>query len=572
MTEQTQVTNSPAAPGSGGNRMLIIGGIVALAVVAIVVVGAIYLIPKLFGADENAIASVMPPNTSILVEVNALNLANEDASRISRAFEDLLDESNVQFDADDPASMLEQLDDQLDEASGLTITDDILPWIGPNMGIGLVELDVEALNDGEVPMVIFASTIRDIDLADRFIEDLIDAIEDQSGNKVTDDEYQGMLAFEIDSDFEDERLAFGRSGETFIFASNIDALEEAVDAQQGENLGDVAEYKSTIADLPGNRALTVFISGESVEDAFKAAEDSGDLEGFDSDIITDLGLKGAGMSAMVTSEGIRVDFVSSYENLTEEQQTFRDAQTNKIVTADFLPESTYVYIVGQRLDLIWQNGVDALASSGVTEDDFNEAMDLFDDMFGFNPNDDLLPLLNSEYSFALIDSNDGLIADGLDVDLGAIIMLGSDNGEELAGIAEDFRDGLEDQDFNVDDSGNDDVTVYEAEEPGGDVVGAYGVSQNYLILATSPDNIEDLFSVDASLADSDKFKNVWDAFPRGTVPVMYMDLTGLLASLENLDPDIEDASDLNPVYAYAMGTNSNDTTSQTTMIFFIAGE
>ena len=207
MTEQTQVSSPEAPKGGGNNNMLIIGGLIALAIVAVAVIGAIFLIPRLLGADENAIAGVMPPDTAVLVELNALNLANEDASRVARAFEDAFEDSDVEFNADDPASFLEQIDEDLEDASGLTISDDVLPWIGPNMGIGLLEFDVDSL---DVPPLIFASTIRDTAVADQFIEDLIDAIEDESGNDVDDDEYSGVLIFEIDSDFEDERIAFGR--------------------------------------------------------------------------------------------------------------------------------------------------------------------------------------------------------------------------------------------------------------------------------------------------------------------------------------------------------------------------
>lgn len=571
MTEQTQVTNSPAAPG-GGNRMLIIGGIVALALIAIVVVGAIFLIPRLFGADDNAIASVMPPNTSLLVEVNALNLVNEDAQRVARAFEDVLDEGDVEFDADDPASALEQLDDQMDEATGMTITDDVLPWIGPNLGIGLLELDIEALDNNETPQIIFAATIRDTEPADVFIEDLIDAIEDKTGNDVDEVEYGGALVFEVDSDFEDEQIAFGRSDTIFFIATNIDTLEEAIDAQNGDSLAGVEEYQDTIANLSGDRAITVYMSGDSIEEFANAAEDSPDFEGFDADVLKDLELKGIGMAGMVTAEGIRLDFVSSYNSLTEEQQEMLDAQTDDIKTADFLPESTYLFLVGQRLDLAWQTAVDALASSGINEDDFDEAMDMFDDMFGFNPNDDLIPLLNGEYSLAIVDSDEGLIAEEFDTDLGAVMMLGSSDGEELANLAEDFTDGLEDQDLNVDDSGNDDVTIYEVEDPGGELVGAYGVSEDYLIASTSGESIENLFNGEANLADSDKFKDAWDAFPRGTIPVMYVDLDGLFAALEDVDPSVKDVADVNPVYAFALGTNSDNNAAQTTMIFFIAGE
>ena len=570
MTEQTQVTNSPTAPGGGGNRMLIIGGIAALALIAVIVIGAIILIPRLFGADESAIAGVMPPETSMLIELNTLNLANEDTNRIARAFEDVFDEADVEFDAEDPGSALESLDDQLEEATGLTVTDDILPWIGPNLGLGLVELDFEAINEGEQPQLIFAATIRDTAVADNFIEDLIDAIEDETGNRVDEVEHGGALVFEVDSDFEEERIAFGRSSEIFFLATTIDLLEDAIDAQQGENLGDVAEYQNTLAELPGDRALTIYISGQGIEDSAEAAEDSGELEGLDAGALEDLGLLGVGMSITAVAEGIQADFVGNFESLTEEQQTLRDAQTDDIQTAEFLPESTYVFLVGQRLDLVWQNVLDSL--DGASEDDLDEAMDLFDDMFGFNPSEELLPLLNGEYSLAIVDSDEGLIAEQFDTDLGLVVMAGASEGEELADLAEDFTGGLEDQEMRVDDSANDDVTVYEVEDASGELIGAYGVSENYLVLSTSGEPVEALFLGGANLADSDKYQNAWDAFPRGTIPVMYMDLNGLFAALEDVDPTIGDAADVNPVYAFAMGTRADGNTTHTTMIFFIAGE
>ncbi|MCP4419270.1 MAG: DUF3352 domain-containing protein [Chloroflexi bacterium] len=570
MTEQTQISSPAPTSGGGSSKILIIGGIAIVAIIA--VIAAVLLIPRLFGTNENAIASVMPADTTILVELNALNLANEDAQRISRAFEDILDDNDIEFDSDDPGSLLEDLDDSLDDASGLTITDDILPWIGPNAGIGITELDIEALDNNEVPPIIFAATIRDTELADEFIGDLIDAIEDESDNDVDEDEYSDVTVYEIDSDFDDERLAFARSSKIFFIASNIDVLEEAIDAQNGENLGDVAEYKNSISDLPDDRALTVYISGAAIEDFAKAAQDSGDFQGFDSDLIEDLGLTGISMSATTTKEGIRVDYVGNYESLTEEQQAMLDAQTDNIKTADFLPETAYVFIVGQRLDLAWEAAMDALDKSGVSEDDIDEAMEMFDDTFGFDPGKDLIPLLNGEYSVALIDSDEGAIAEELGTDMGVIVMVGSSEGEELANLAEDFNDGLEDQELNVDDSGDDDVTIYEIEDPSGERLAAYGVSEDYLILATSGENVEDLFAGDANLADNDLYKNIWKAFPRGTIPMMYIDVWGLLAALEDVDPSIEDVADVNPIYAVALGTNASDNRVQSTIILFVADE
>jgi hypothetical protein len=116
------------------------------------------------------------------------------------------------------------------------------------------------------------------------------------------------------------------------------------------------------------------------------------------------------------------------------------------------------------------------------------------------------------------------------------------------------------------------VTIYEVEDPSGEMIGAYGISEDYFIASTSGESIEVLFNGEANLADSDKYQNVWDAFPRGTIPVMYMDIDGLFTALEDVDPTMKDVVDVNPVYAFGMGTNSNNNSTQTIMIFFIAGE
>jgi len=579
MTEETQVMNQPPTPpnnneGSsvgGPNRMLILGGLGALVLLILVVIAAVLLIPRLFGAGAGAIASVLPPDTSVLVEVNARNLNNENTTRIANAFEDVFDEADVEFDADEPQSLLETFDEELEDEIGLTISDDVLPWIGFELGIGIIDLDVEAMDEGEVPQWIFASTIRDEAVADEFIEDLIDAIEDETGNDVDDDEYNGVLLFEVDSDLEEEQIAFGRSDNIFFLAANMDTLEEAIDAQNGENLGDSEAYQNLIAELPGDRALTFYMDGETLQDTFATAQEEAALEGvegIDSDLLDEYDFTAVGLAVTAIEQGIQLDAVTLYESLTEEQQALLDAQSDDIQTAEFLPESTYMFLVGHRLDVTWETIKDSMDAAGMPQDDLDEAMDMFDDTFGFNPDDDLFPILDGEYSIALIDSNDGLIAEEFGADLGAIIMLGSSNGEELAEISEDLTDGLEDQGLDVDDSGDDTVTIYEVEE-NGEPIGAYGVSEEYIILSTSADDIENLFADEASLADSEAFQNAWNAFPRGTVPVMYLDVASLLAELEDLDPEVEETADMNPVTAFAMGTNADDNATRSTMILFI---
>jgi hypothetical protein len=575
MTEQTMISPPrqtpppppPAPPekSGGNNRMLLIGGLAAVALLVVIIIAAVLIVPRLLGGGGDSLADVMPVDTTILVEANVANLLTDDAVRVGAELEDAFDAAEIDYNSDEPESLLEVLDEEMDDMLGLTITDDILPWIGTNLAVGILELDMEAVDEGETPDIIVAATVRDNDAADAFIEDLVDAYEDEMDYDFGDDEYEGVLIFED----EDNELAFGRSDNIFFLAPSQNAIEDAIDAQNGENLTDNEVYSSFVGDLPNDRAVTVYIDGQQLEDLVAAGGDvARELEDIDPDVIEDLGLQAMALTLAVVPEGIRMDSIVKVEEYSDEQQALIDAQSDDANTIALLPDSTYMYIVANGLNLYWESVLDSLDSAGLPMDDVDEAMDQFDDQFGFNPADDLIPLLDGEFSIALVDSDEGMAAQEFGADLGLIAILASSDMEEMGGIVEDFTDALGDQGLEVNDSEEDDYVLYEV-EAFGELAAAYATTEDYFIAGTGPEAIEDLFGDDDKLTDNDFYKYAMGALENNTIPVMFLNLGELLSLAEDIDPSVEEVNDVNPVTAVVAGARTDDTTTITSIVFVV---
>ena len=573
MTEQTMIspprqtppTPPPPEKSGGGNKMLLIGGLAAVALLIVVIIAAVLIVPRLLGGGGDSLADIMPPDTTILVELNAANLLNDNTNRIASEFEDAFDAADVEFDGDEPESLLETLDEALDDELGLTVTDDILPWLGTNIALGILELDIDDLNDGETPKIIIAATVRDNDAADSFIEDLVDAYEDELDYEFDDDDYEGAVIY-VD---EDNEMAFGRSDNIFFLAPTQDTIEEAIDSQNGENLTDNETYSDFAGNLPGDRALTVYIDGSQLEDLYTlGAETDPTFNDIDPDLIEDLDLLAMAMTASIVEEGIRIDTILQVEEYSDEQQELIDAQSDDSKTVELLPESTYMYIVANRLDLYLESVLDSLDTAGMPSDDIEEAMDEFDDLFGFNPMDDLMPLLDGEFNIALVEGDEGLIAEEFGADLGVIGILGSSDMDEMGGLVEDFTDALDDQGLDVSDSEEDDFILYEVEFDG-DTAGAYASSDDYLLMSTSGGLIEDLFDNDDKLTDNDFYQFAIGSLPNNSIPVVFVNVVELLSLAEDTDPSVEEVSDVNPITAVVVGANADDNVTTTSIVLVV---
>lgn len=537
--------------------------IIVIVVLALVTAVAIFFLLRLFRNNSNATADAMPPTTDFYIELDTLKLVNDDTVRIYDALQPLIDKLN-EGQVDPPeGDFLGELDNQLEEELGLTFSENIQPWLGGSIGLGILEFNPEMIDSNEPPNIILAISVRDKGEADQFITDLTAALT-ENGDTVSEVEVDNQTVYIVDSQENDTQTAFTRSGDLMLVATDQTTLATALEAQDGDNLSSANAFKNGIDALPEGRFITTFISGDFFTAFYESVEGEVDVPtGF----LNQLPYESISFGVSTSNEGVKIDVKSFLGEISDEQSAFFEAQQPGFDTAENLPANTFMLLSGQRLDLNWNIIQDSL---GTTGEDLDESMALFADEFGFNPLTDLLPKLDGEYAVALYETNGGIISTLGEINLGALVMFESSDTSGLLDLTDGLNAGLETGLGFVAEGVESSATVYRLSSPAFNGEGiAYGISDQHVLLSTSENDINAALTPDSSLADSDLYKSTWNAFSNDTTPTLYLDLGQLLAFYQTVDPEVAEFVEVNPITAVALGSHFDDNVSTTTMIFFI---
>ena len=536
-----------------------------------VIMASIGILPRLFGANLDPVSASMPSDTVMYMELDGLNLLNQNSLRIVEAFQEILDEAEVEFDSEEPEQLLEDIDKQLFEELGMTVSDDILPWLGPNVGFGLLDITVETIENEDVPNFIIALSVRDKEAADQFLQKLIDVYEEDTGDIVLSSEYKGVQTFVLDSDFEDEQFAFARASEALILATNLELLTHAIDAQDGDNLASNSAFKETMAQLPQSRIISAYISGDFYNTFLATLAEDPAFSELQPDVFDQYLFESLGMSISTTEHGIQIDVKVIYDEIPEIQRRYLEARIGEATSAGLLPQDTYLLLSGHRLDLYGEFLQDSIADLGVPIEDVEESMSLFEEQLGFNPLTELLPILDGEFAIAITNSAYGQIVDQTDINIGTTLLLETSDSDAMLAMVNDLNANLEQvAGISAQPLANPNASVFEINDPflGGQIL-AYGVSDQYLIISSSDKDIEALFEEKATLAESEQFVATWAAFPANTTPSIYIDVAELFSAVAGFDSDVDYAARFNPMTVFAAGSQFEGNSIGSTIIFFI---
>lgn len=569
MAESTQSSRlAPVESKKETNSLRrVVGLFVSLALIVII----LGLFPRLFRLGSAPLAESMPADTVLYVELDALNLLNANSQRIAEAFQPLFAEADLNIETDNPLTALEELDSALFDELGLTFSDDIFPWLGTNMALGMNAFDAEVFSQNRVPNVIFAAAVRDRNEADRFVQSLVTAVEKQPDLQFARMDHEGVLFYVVDSPREEDRIAMARSEDAFLLTSNEESMRQAIEAQNGPNLAQNEQYQNTINQLPPERIISAYLSGDLYQSLFASLENDPGFSELDVNALNQFIFESVGMAMSTTPQGIQMDFKVLFNEFTPEQQALFDAQTPELSVPQLLPDSTYLLVTSQRLDLNWEVLQSSFGVLGLPAADIEESMALFDSQFGFNPLSDWLPLMDGEYGLALIESNEGLIAQQTAVDVGALLFFETSKPSDMDQIVQIINQnvllglGLFPQQVNLDQA-----NLYLLQDPflGGEIA-AYGVSDHYLLIGTSSNDLRSLFTNPTPLAEAEKYQSTWAAFPEDTIPVMYMDIEEMMATFSTAVPGFGFTPGLNPITTAAMGIKYEGLSSTSTIILFV---
>lgn len=161
-------------------------GVVIVGLVVLVAVGAVAAYRNLVG-EPFAAAGAVPPDADVVISFDLLQVRDTDRiNRLASAFAEPLADAGEIESAD--VNLLEQIDEELSAEFGLTLTDDVIPWIGRSVSLAVW---VPADLDGVDPDVLLAMAVRDGSGAEAFIEKVVDQATIDFGGSVERSQVRG---------------------------------------------------------------------------------------------------------------------------------------------------------------------------------------------------------------------------------------------------------------------------------------------------------------------------------------------------------------------------------------------
>jgi hypothetical protein len=547
---------APAEPGTGqsarrSTRAGIIAGVVLalIAAVAIIVLADpfnLHLLDRLAGRYDAAMEA-MPPDTTFYFGFDLRNFSPETLDRIITPFSSKVEDAEVQ----DYADILAQIDESLEQDLGITLTDDVMPWIGQYIGIGLLRLDMSGFDlfgySSVEPDIRFLIAIeaREGAKADAFLELVGDKWTENSDLTSETTEYRGATITYWDSDDPGDRLAYTRYKSVVLVSQYADDIERAIDAFVGESLADSPDFKSLQGDLHKGRGLTIFTSGEKLNGIYE------DMPGFE--FITnqfDI-IRGYAMTLSIVDAGLQLDIVGSID---EEAYTerFEEPYPTFMVqpgSPDLVPASSVAFIGGFPMENFWEDYQRSLETMG-TGEDVAEAVDLLSDEIGLDLNE-FFKALDGVFTLAVIPKEFGADSDPysaiLPFDL--LLMIGTSQQAEVLEMLEPLATALEGAvmtELTPEKRG--DFTVYDVYDPYMETsVFLFGVGKDHLVLTTSTDVLDEAFGDGPSLATSERYQQAAQALPGDMTPIMYVDVHGMadmINDVENWMGPVQEAEEL----------------------------
>lgn len=528
------MTENGSTSTPGRNRLwvgLLIGlaALATLALIAVVAVVALdpfnlHLWDRLTGRYDAAMTA-MPPDTVIY---SGLNLANATGERFDRLAAPWLEQAESAEPVED---FLDQLDEGMMEELGVSYRQDIEPWLGQYLGFGFREFELDEFGFPESIEWILAAETRDRRASDDFLDKLGERWSRRAGRVSQQEEYRGVALVTWASDEPMETLSYGRSGSMVIFASGPEAAKQAVDALKGESMADLESYRMLLPELPRERAMTFVAAPDYLERFYDQLGGVYSQMGIGPTTFQLDYLSGLAATLSLVDAGLQMEAFVAYdlERLPEMQrQIVMQSGTESRLLGQF-PADTLLFFGSRDLSLTWQAFEEGMAAQAAAAD-FEESMDLFVQQFGIDPSQDLFPYLTGEWGFGLL-SKQGPVDPSMG-ELPLTVAFLSETSDEAA--IEQFLGQasglLETMLFmSSDRSSRNGRTFYEVVDPFGEgVAAAYGVGSGYLYIGSSSQVIEQVLDAGPSLAESERYRAALEAFPPEMIPVLYLDLEGLL--------------------------------------------
>ena len=535
----------------------LVGVLVVVGIVSVAAVGAAVAFQVLREPGQAPVqtAKLLPAETQIYVSLN-LQPGGDQLTKFREILARFQEHPNFLPKIDD-------LFEQADLETGIQPEEDILPWLGPEVAIGFIDVSASAVAGatGGTPLVIALVGTTDADRSKPVLRTAIDYIERKEGLSFTTEEYRGLTVFTEQGQDQhyavaDDYLLLASDGR--LLRATIDRIQ---DGDTSSSLFETARFKEALDALPNDRFLTAYVDTEGIwQDARQLL--SGALPGEMRRQIDDSIPGWTALSGVFIDKGLDLTLSA----FTPQATPGAPPDTNSLASAQLLPSDTLAFLSfrfepdlapirkqleEQRISDLGPEAAGAFALPfGLAPDPDATLATLLDDVLqlvtglsGIDIEQDILSWMTGEVGLALLPSDfSKTTVDPLAEAVRAVALLQFNGGQQdtvgaaTAKIASWLEDifGVVGEEVSF---GGRQGRVFDISDMAGTVAYSPGYLSlaDHLIIATTKDSLESIASIidgqAGSLADDAGYSRLVAGMSGTRNPLVYLNIRGLTDAL-----------------------------------------
>ena len=514
-----------------------------------------------FGSEPKLAAQLLPDDTQVY-----FSLSLQPGDDQQQKFEEILERfrGNPDFQ-----SRLDELMDEAEAETGINFRDDVLPWLGPEIAIGVMDVpgSVIGMQMGGSPQVVVFTGTRDPEASLETLHKLIQSIEREEFLTFEADTYREFTVFSEETSFQHYTVTWNY----LVFATDRDLLEDTidriVDGESSYTLFSSARFQEAVATLPQPRFSTFYVDTGAIWTDVRR-QFGGEIPPEVREQINLLVPDWVAVTGAFLDKGLKV--VGSAPQV--EGQLRPITPRNSLASLELMPDDTLALISfaadpdldpfreqlaeGSFADLgpdlygvlAYEFGLDIQADSSMV-DVFDALLFKVEENTGIDLEEDVLAWMTGEVSLALLPLDfQALEANPMEEPVEALVLIQFDQeqGQKLVStmhkIAQILQDrfGLQAEAVSYDGWEGEVFDVRElvggaAYQPG------YLILEDHLIIGTTTDSLILTASLQAGQGDSLAMETEYNRLLNETSglrnPVFYADLRQFMeAMVASLDP------------------------------------
>jgi len=503
----------------GSKRAWIVGGVI-LSVVIVVAIVSVAMYRNIVG-DPFASTRAIPRGAQVVVTFDLLQV--RDTSEFQTLVDAFAEPLAGTGEVDAGFDIVEEIDSAWEEELGITLTDDVVPWLGRSASVAVWPDARSFVETGDV-QVLISVAVRDAGGAEAFVSKVFAKAVEQEGGTLEPGSIDGRPTWSYYPDDQwSDPIHVMLDADLLLAAPEEKTLRAALTASESGGLGADEAFRNAIDRLPADRAVAFYMSADVLRDVYR---DPAFAElGVTDDAVDMLeGWEAMAASMTLAEEGIRFDMVQTLEAGVGLDDVWVGMADGDLRYRDRLPAETYGFYglpipddyVADQVALMEE--LDPAA--------FEEIRSLGLEFLGVDVLEDVLPNLGGEMVFAAVESSEGLLAAETGFPLGLAMALGVLDPAPVRDAVAALEDLAVEEGVPL--VVEDGVGVI---AEGGETAVAYTVTDEGLVVASSVGLLTQLAEGSGGMTDSSLYQELDGALP-GDGLLLYVDTHRIYDQIE----------------------------------------